>query len=196
MKHLLAVCLLLLTAIAWSQEKRIGTGRFRAGLSTGILGGESDPALLFQITGGIERRYTYAGVGFGHDPYEFNSFPVFVELRRGILPKKTFFVYGNAGLNLPGHYKKEEEFLTASDRMKVGGYFEIGAGYRILTEGWHRFFISAGYSFKESEREIKFEGSCMGVFPCTDPPHIYNYRHRYGRIIVKIGWEFGKDVNF
>jgi hypothetical protein len=192
MRGVLFLILMAMPVLIWGQEQKSETGRFRAGLTGGLLFGESDPALLVQLSGGVERRNLYTGVGISYDPHELNSFPLFAEIRWSFFPKKTVLVYGYGGINLPGSYPKEEEFLKTSDLMKAGLYFDGGFAYRINASNTHRFILSAGYGIKQSTREKTFAGNCGGMFPCTEPQHNFRYRYRTGRVVVKLGWELGK----
>lgn len=189
MRKLLLLIAFSLPCWLQAQEKK---ARFHSILSPGIIIGQGEIKSMAQFSAGITYYQFYTGIGVGYDPYKFNSVPIYADWRVYIGRKRIGFLYGQLGYNIPGSYKKEEEFSKIGDRMKAGFYADAGIGFRIPAGPLHRFSFSAGYSYKEALRKKTYSYGC-GLVPCTtDNSFSFDYRYGFERIVVKAGWEFGK----
>lgn len=178
-------------AHAQVQHKKTNKWGWRTNASTGIIAGAKGTEALFQLSGGITYDRYFFGVGAGLDRYELRSIPLFADLRIDFLKTRAAFVYLNVGYTLPGDYDNSEEFYKTSDDMNGGLYFDSGLGYRIPLGGTHNLLFSAGYSQKRMSHEKVFTYPC-GTEPCYNSPmNTYVYDYKFGRVIVKLAWEWG-----
>lgn len=184
----IGIALLFLPLGIFAQNKKISKPGWRMISSAGLVTGESNTKLSFQLAGGIVFDHHFVGIGIGYDMYQFNSFPVFADWRMNFGKKRIGFLYANGGYNFPGSYKEETEFSKAGDMLKGGFYMDAGIGYRLPLGSFNRLSFSAGYS-RKNIRHIK-----TYVYPCITgdcPEDIHEFRYGFGRIIAKMSWELG-----
>lgn len=183
----IAMILLLLPVISFSQKQAAGKIKPHTVLSSGMIAGQTGVKPLFQLSGGIGHDRFFTGIGAGYDAYKFNTVPVFADWRINFGNKKVVFVYAHAGYNFPAGNQEEDEAFKISEQTKGGFYMDGGIGYR-LPGILHRFSFSAGYSQKNVVQKKTY--SFCGFVDCDQ--FTYTYRYNSGRIMIKAGWEFGK----
>lgn len=150
--------------------------------SAGVMMGQSNPQLAVQTVNGVQHGAWFLGAGVGLDYYYQRTIPLFLELRRLIIPKKHLYLYADGGINMPYIKENEEEMWLKSDK-KSGVYFDAGAGYLFTMEKTTGFF-SIGYSTK-TYREIIEHSYIWG--PPNMPVQRDRYRYAFNRISVKAG---------
>lgn len=181
---ILMIVLLPLSAAAQQPGRKIKPGIIAA---SGVVIGQTKPALPGQLSGGIRYGRYFTGLGMGYDGYRFATLPVFADWRMTLDEKQLVFIYAQPGYNFPVGYKKEEEFAKIADRLKGGFWFDAGLGYRVAAGRRHALALSAGYSLKYVVQEKTYlVCPTCGIQPSTD-----RYSYNYSRIVLKAGWEFG-----
>lgn len=166
---------------------------FQAVLSTGVLGGESTAKPLFQLSGGLNYKRFFAGLGGGADFYRFKSIPVYADLRYNFGKMSPGFLYGNAGYSFPfdnGSAVEWESSFITTNRYKGGFYMDAGLGYRIRLGGWNNLLLSAGYSYKRISELTGYTYPCL-IEPC--PEEIYRKQYNLGRVVTKLSWELSRN---
>ncbi len=188
MKKIISLILIFPLLLNAQDNKKSPQKRWAAIGSAGIVVGETGNNPVFQLTNGINYHRFFTGFGIGYDQYEFNSFPLFADLRVKLGERQNAFIYGLGGYNFPGRYKESTEFSKIGDRLNGGAYFDLGFGYRIPVGGRHRLLFSLGYSQKNLERSKIF------VYPCITgncPETIYDLKYNFRRLTAKLSWELG-----
>lgn len=150
--------------------------------SVGLMMGQSNPQLAVQTVNGVQYGHWFLGAGVGLDYYFNRTVPVFLELRKTILPKKHLYLYADGGINLPYLKDNEEELWIKSDK-KHGLYYDAGAGYLFTMQKTTGFF-SIGYSTK-TYRETIEHSYFWG--PPNVPVQKDKYRYQFNRISLKAG---------
>ena len=150
--------------------------------SVGVMMGQSNPQLTVQTVNGVQYGQWFVGAGVGLDYYYQRTVPVFMALRRMIIPKKHLYLYADGGVNFPYIKENEEDMWFKSDK-KHGLYFDAGAGYLFTMQKTTGFF-SIGYSTK-TYREIIEHSYIWG--PPGMPVQKDRYRYAFNRIAVKAG---------
>lgn len=187
----LCILLLFVPALGWAQEQKKNNWGWRSYVATGIIAGDIGTNALVQLSGGITYKRFFAGVGAGYDPYQIEAIPLFLDLKMDFLKTRSAFVYFNIGQSLPWDNTVETETFKVKDNVNAGLYLDLGLGYRIPLGGAHNLAFSAGYGRKQMEWEKVYEYPC-GIQPCYNQPvYTYVYDYKFGRIIVKLAWEFG-----
>ena len=190
--RILIIIILFFPLLSSGQTDRPHIWGWRTITSAGFLAGEKGTKETFQLSGGVTKDRFFVGIGAAYDPYELRSIPVFTHLRIHFAKNNALFVYGAPGYTLPGHVKKTDEAFKTKDRMKGGLYLEGGVGYRVPLQGIHHISFSVGYSQKNLEQTKVYSYPC-GVTPCYSiPSNTYVYDYKFGRVIVKLSWEWGK----
>jgi hypothetical protein len=182
-------CLVLFTISASAQDAvKIMAHKFSftSYNSAGILLGQSNPQLSLQSVNGVQYGPWFAGVGVGLDYYYMRSVPVFIDLRRLIIPKKNLYLYADAGVNYPYLKKPKEEEMWYNAEHQQGLYLDGGLGYLFSAEKQTGFF-SIGYSTKRLRETIE-HAYIWG--PPDRPVQKDNLRYQFNRVIVKAGLRF------
>jgi hypothetical protein len=181
--------IILFFPVALFSQKNSCHCKFQGIVSVGMAAGESSTKALFQLSGGINTQDYFMGVGFGIDPYRFQSVPVFADWRINLDKTRFGFLYANAGFNFPyGDNENISEPFKTSDHFRGGFYMDAGVGYRFPMKGWSRLLLSAGYSHKRINNVVGYHYSwCPSC-----PDEKYTYQYDLGRIVTKLSWEFGR----
>lgn len=191
MKRLI-ILLLFIPVLGWAQEKKENNWGWRSYISTGMIAGDQGTSALFQLSGGVTYKGFFAGLGAGYDPYQIKSVPLFLDLKVDFLKMKAAFAYLNLGYAMPWDDDSEgTEMFKIKDHFSAGLYLDLGLGYRIPLRGAHNLTFSAGYGRKQMEWEKTYEYPCFGQ-PCGQQVQTYVYDYKFGRVIVKLAWEWGK----
>jgi hypothetical protein len=184
----IAIILFFLPLGLMAQNKKASKPGWRVIATTGLAAGESATKPIHQVSGGLVYGKYFGGIGFGYDSYQFNSFPLFADVRMNLGKKQRGFLYTNAGYNFRGKHNDDPEFSKTIDRLKGGFYMDAGLGLRLHFNSFSRLTFSAGYSLKNISHFKTF------VYPCFTgdcPENIRQFEYQYGRIIAKISWELG-----
>ena len=190
MKSTWLVLAVLFPLFSLSQDKK-SSPAFTAISSLGFAAGESTAKPLFQVSGGVTYDRFFGGLGVGMDFYNYKSIPLFADWRFSFGKTRIGFLYANAGYNFSYDNKNEEEvtIFTTTNSFSGGFYADLGLGCRFRLNERHRLLLSAGYSQKNISRKIGY------TFPCVNPPcseEVYEYHYSLGRLVTKLGWEFGR----
>ena len=156
--------------------------------SIGIIGGESGVKPGFQLIGGITRSKYFTGIGLGYDNYRYRSMPLFADLRINFTKRQIVFVYGDLGYNIPVHIKTDDDIFKSTNLYYGGVYIDVGLGYRHRLNNKNSFLFSLGYNRKDINNKVGY------TYPCFNPPcpeDISYYKYSMGRVVTKLGWEFG-----
>src|SRR5215217_526732 len=98
---------ILLISVANAQ----GSGKIKFGSinSVGWLKGDSRNMVQAQSINGIRYKSFFCGIGVGLDNYYYKTIPVFADIRKNILSRKsTPFVYADLGISFPKDRIKTE----------------------------------------------------------------------------------------
>lgn len=189
MKLLKFLCLLLLVHFTMVAAAQDSTGvqatrfKFSSINSAGVLLGQNNPQLSLQTVNGVQYGDWFAGVGVGLDYYYMRSIPVFIDVRRMVIPKKNLFVYADAGVNYPFLKNNNTEDTWYKTTYKQGLYVDGGVGYLFSTDKQTGFF-SIGYSTKRL-RETVEHPYIWG--PPGMPVETDKLRYQFNRISIKAG---------
>lgn len=153
---------------------------------TGILLGQNNPHLSLQTVNGVQYGPWFAGVGLGIDYYYMRTIPVFIDLRRLIIPKKNLYLFADAGVNYPYIKKQREDEMWYKSDYQQGMYLDGGVGYLFSTDKQTGFF-SIGYSSKRL-RETVEHAYIWG--PPNMPVQKDKLRYQFNRISIKAGLRF------
>ena len=156
--------------------------KFTSLTSVGLMMGQSNPQLSVQTVNGVQLEQWFLGAGVGLDYYFNRTVPLFLELRKTILPKKHLYLYADGGINLPYIKENKDEMWFKSDK-KHGLYYDAGAGYLFTMQKTTGFF-SIGYSTK-TYREVIEHSYIWG--PPGMPVQKDRYRYQFNRISLKAG---------
>jgi hypothetical protein len=189
MKTILVVTLMFTCVFISAQEKRIS---YRSQNFIGLLEGDNHKAAFqLQTIHGLQVSKWYAGVGAGLDYYLYRSIPLFVSLNRDVLfNKRTFFIAGDIGTNLP--WVKNNVSAWRGQSVDVdfeGGLYWAGSvGYKAFLKNQRdAIVLSLGYSYKHLKSE-----EAVTEF-CQQPPCLVNlnrFDYRLNRVSIKVGWQF------
>lgn len=187
MNYLLAIITLLLScSVAAQQQPRPAKLKFRTIVQGGLLVGGTTESAGVQIINGFERNKLFAGIGAGLDYYLKRGVPVFADVRYHFSEnRKSFFVYGNAGVHLPWKQEEFQEIIS----QKTGLYTDAGIGYKLSNKRGDAFLWSIGYSYKHvQENVVSFRFS---PWPTPEPEQqfVINDYH-LNRVFIKFGWMF------
>ena len=189
LKSMFALWLVLFTLSAAAQDStRIKERKFSFASynSAGILLGQNNPHLSLQSVNGVQYGPWFAGAGVGLDYYYMRSIPVFIDLRRLIIPKKNLYLYADAGVNYPYIKKPKEEETWYQSHYQQGLYLDGGIGYLFSGEKQTGFF-SIGYSTKRLRETIEHT-YIWG--PPGMPTQKENLRYQFNRVSIKAGLRF------
>lgn len=185
MKKIL-LALLLLPVIVPAQKPVINP---RVMISSGAIIGDHMVKPLYQVGAGISYARFFNGLGVGYDQYRFRTIPVFADWRMEVDDDRMMFVYVQPGYHfVTDGSPHEQEYGKIGDKLKGGFYLDAGAGFRIPVGSWNGILISAGYSLKYMTQKKTY----LYCSTCGNEPVWDNYHYRYGRILVKAGWELGR----
>lgn len=193
MRRFVMILLLLPMMIAAQEKKNIKPG-WKTITAAGFAAGQSGTGAVFQISSGVTFNRYYAGIGAGYDRYEFDSWPVFADMRASFGNRKLLFVYVLPGYTIPGKFTREMDFewRKVNERMEGGFYMDMGFGYRIPMGSMNRLSFSAGYIRKSLVHRKMYSYPC-GTQPCTEAePDRYVTRYDFGLITTKLSWELGR----
>ena len=90
--------------------------KFTSMNSVGLMMGQSNPQLTVQTVNGVQYKQWFLGAGAGLDYYFNRTMPLFIELRKTIIPRKHLYLYADGGINLPLIKEREEEMWFKSDK--------------------------------------------------------------------------------
>ncbi|MEO8766028.1 MAG: hypothetical protein ABI416_17130 [Ginsengibacter sp.] len=171
---------------AKAQHKKPG---FNSINTVGISNGQSGAALLFQTVNGCEFTKWFSGIGIGADYYGYNSFPLFIDVRRYFGKISKGFAYADLGYNLKGKNKpgKEINYIYTSYHFTGGLYTDIGVGYKMKCRARSSFVISAGYSYKGISNKL---GVISGCYTASCPVNYSTYKYGNGRVVLRAGVDF------
>ncbi len=178
---------LLLTLIyssVLSQQKKL---KFHSINSFGISLGQSKKDILFQSVNGLAFNKFYLGIGFGGDYYQYNSYPLFADVRGYFGKNNEGFAYGDLGYNFNAKNKPGKDIYYNSYDFSGSVYTDIGVGYRTKLFNKSFFTISAGFNFKELKNKISIINECL-IAPC--PVDYNNYTYGNGKVVLKAGVDF------
>ena len=153
----------------------------------GLIRGQlKEPEIQLQTVNGIQVKKIFFGIGAGIDYYAKKSIPVFADLRTSLpFANRSFFVYGDAGVNFPWERDIKEEWVIFEN--KKGLYYDVGAGYSVKTGKRSAFLISLGYCRKEAKEKTTNYWVNGGE---TVYGQSYNFSYQQRRIVLKLGWMF------
>ena len=155
----------------------------------GIAWGGTDDALQLQTINGVAYKTYSAGLGIGLDYYWERTVPLFIDLRKNILPReKTPFFYVDGGVSLPW-VKEEKENTWYKSSYSTGSYFDIGIGYKrpIIKNLFAN--ISFGYTQK-IQREERDNQMIIFDFAPYGQNHNEHYDYTLRRFSLKAGLSF------
>ncbi|MEO7801596.1 MAG: hypothetical protein ABIR81_06340 [Ginsengibacter sp.] len=174
--------ILIASSQVFAQQKSI---KYHSINSGGLIVGAKENSVLFQTINGISLNTFYVGLGIGLDYYNYNTVPLFADVRKTFGNLNAGFVYGDVGLNLPHKNKPGVDFgyVTSYD-FKKGLYSDVGVGYKTKLIKKSFIVFTIGYSYKslKGNAENKSCPDCQG--------DVYHYDFGYHRILFKTGMEF------
>ncbi len=182
------IVVMLAPVFAYGQKHGVSFKKWSTIGSVGLVTGESGSRPVFQLSSGINYRQFFTGVGLGYDSYEFNSMPVFADLRYKFGQKVSGFIYGMAGYNFPFMSGKSVENFKTSENRSGGLFLDLGVGCRIPMGKVDRLLLSAGFSQKKMSQRQTFNYPCF-TGNCEEAT--FNYDYNFGRITAKLSWELG-----
>ncbi len=188
------VILLLLPFSLTAQKNQNLKPGWRMIAAAGFSAGESGTGAVFQLSGGVSYKSYFTGIGMAYDRYEYNSFPLFADLRKSFGNRQLMFVYALPGYAFRGKFSREANFewRRVEEKVRGGFYMDAGMGYKIPLGLRYRFVFSAGYVRKSVTHDKKYIPLCNGE-PCPNGnPDIYKFRYHYGLITTKLSWEWGR----
>ncbi|HUQ96465.1 MAG TPA: hypothetical protein VM010_02285 [Chitinophagaceae bacterium] len=157
--------------------------QFHVITSAGLLAGASDRDFLWQSTIGFQYKTWFVGAGSGMDYYYLRSVPIFIEVRKHFQNPIPFYVYADAGVNLPAQQAKFKESNWFKSRFKKGVYYDVGAGYPLALNKRNVLLLSIGYT-KKTYTETQTEQ--LDVPYPTHNTLDYNLR----RLVFKVGFQW------
>ncbi|MET0393909.1 MAG: hypothetical protein ABW019_12245 [Chitinophagaceae bacterium] len=179
---------LLLPVVAIAQKEKNAAVGWRVNAASGVITGESAAKPLYQFSGGITYARFFSGIGIGYDKYRFNTIPVFADWRMDVDHSRQTYLYVQPGYGFTaGNNPEEPEYGRVADRLKGGFSLDAGIGYRLAVGKRNGFLLSAGYGLKYMVHEKTY----LYCATCDTDPVTDTYRYRFGRILLKAGWEFG-----
>ena len=182
------VCTLIVATGFCQKTKAPEKVKFRSINQVGLISGSNGESALIQTINGVAKNRWSAGIGTGIDFYAERGVPLFLDVRRDILDKKsTPFFYADGGVNFPWlNFIQREQRNTFS--TSAGLYYDLGAGWKIKTDENKMIVVSAGYTFKQS----KGKGPSYTYNPVTGIGHeTTQYQDfRYRRFVLKLGIQF------
>ena len=170
--------------------------KFQSGLQSGSLFGQSGskPALTISTINGVKIKQWFTGVGVGIDYYGAKrSIPLFAAVQKSISPKvNSFFLYGNAGYNLPW-LQDQEKMKNVVDYKQTGGlFYDAGIGYQFKISKFNKLGLSVGYSFKEVTEKYNYQYIyyCLTCQSDIGIPPLQTNNYKFRTVAVKINWWF------
>lgn len=157
-------------------------------INAGAMFGSNDTKIHAQTIHGLKMNGWFGGIGVAVDDYFFQSFPVFVDLRKEVLNKtNTPFIYADGGINMVRKDMKETYMRIDN---KPGIFYEGGVGYKIGLNNRIGLNFSAGYSFKAYTEETYTR--TYNPSGGTTEEWINSKTDKYAleRLALKIGLEF------
>lgn len=163
--------------------------QFHSVNQVGLLYGENGSAFQMQTINGVQYRSWFAGVGVGIDEYRFRSIPLFVDIRKEFeLGPGYLFAYGGIGINFMWltDKQKNDYHLTyyPNAHFSNGLYYDAGIGYKVKLNNKIAFFVSPGFSHKDTEEKNPAPPCPVGS-TCYLTPDKYNFE--LNRLSVNIG---------
>ena len=185
MKLLILFLFFCCSLIAEGQSKKSSLQGIAA---AGLVGGESEVAAAFRVSGGVAKDMYYGGIGLGFDNYRFRSIPLFADFRISPGTRQRWFLYGSAGYNFPYHAHSDNYIINKiEDKFDGGFYGEAGVGIKLVSFGKNSLLWDFGFSYKEMTNVVKYS------YIIRDPPpmiEMYERNYHLGRIITKLSWQF------
>ena len=190
MKYIILCCLLFgLHTNAQQKETHVkkSTVTYHSTLQGGILKGETTSAFQLLHINGVQYKTWFGGIGVGIDNYFMRTVPIFAEVRKDILNKRsTPFVYAGIGPQVMW-LKEQEKMQFVSADYNSGIYYRIGAGYKLSISQKHALMIEAGYSLKKVNYTYNYVNPCL-IGPCTEYKNNMDYTLR--RLSFQLGFIF------
>ncbi|RXK62346.1 hypothetical protein ESA94_04860 [Lacibacter luteus] len=186
-------CLLLMAPLfvyaqVNQQKQKAMPLKFETIVQTGLLVGDNAESATLQAIAGMRHKKWYAGVGTGLDFYLQRSVPLFADVRYDFSAKrKTFFLYGDAGVNFAWTKNKEQQNIID---QTPGLFTDAGIGLKIATKKQDAFLISVGYSHKQLEETQKGFSWWSIIGPGVDYASELKYNYSFNRIAIKFGFVF------
>ncbi len=183
--YILFIVASLICFSAKAQQK----AKFNSKNSVGISIGQNGSSLLFQTVNGVSFNNWFYGIGIGADYYNYNSYPLFADIRRYFGKNGKGFVYGDLGYNFSGNNKPGKEvYYYQSYKFSGGVYTDLGIGYKMKFIRKSFFTVSAGFNYKEINNKVS-----AGIIPCYNAPcpvDYSNYKYGNGKVVLKAGVDF------
>ena len=180
MKYCIPVFILLTCFLppAASQEMK---PRFGPILQGGAVIGAAFNSWGVQVVNGVHYKTWYAGIGVGTDQYYYRSIPVFLDLRKNILERKSSpFVYFDIGTNPP--LDRSDSTPWEKNKYSGGLYLDMGIGYSLHLEGNARLLLSLGYTRKQIIEHRTYRWGMDGEKD--------KYHYTFRRLFFKLGLSF------
>ena len=155
----------------------------------GLLYGENGSAFQVQTINGVQYKSWFAGIGVGIDEYRFRSIPLFADFRKEFAVGAGYlFIYGGIGMHFMWLTDKQKDDYHLGYYQKAhfsnGLYYDAGIGYKVKLNNRIAFFVSPGFSHKDTEMKSP-TFSCPFTGPCYPLPERYNYA--LNRLSVNLG---------
>ena len=181
------VCCCLLASAQQIEKNKTSHFPFSTINQAGLILGTEEYELLLQSINGVRYKSWFGGIGVGLDYYYMRSVPVFVDVRKMVLPGKwPLFVYGDVGVNVAWLKDADKESLWYSSKINKGLYYDVGAGFDFKIKK-SSFIISGGYSTKELH-EVRTYAYIWGPPGMPEKRDFVDYK--FSRIVVKAGFQF------
>lgn len=188
MKTIFIILFIVVSLIYFPAKAQQQKAKFNSKNAIGISIGQSGSSLLFQTVNGVSFNNWFYGIGIGADYYNYNSYPLFIDVRRYFGKNGKGFAYGDLGYNMSSNNKPGKEvYYYQSYKFSGGVYTDFGIGYKIKFISKSFFTVSAGFNYKEISNKISIVNECF-VAPC--PVDYSNYKYGNGKVVLKAGVDF------
>lgn len=163
--------------------------------SFGLIAGSNQTVFTMQTINGLKFKKWVHGLGFALDNYASQSSPIFWHSEYGLGVQQQFFVYANAGVNIPWRTKdfpKNRNNFSPYYDLKIKPYGEVGIGIKRPINNSNlgfRFFV--GYSIKQFGYTEHNSWNWLSSFaPPTVNNNSSNFLFTYRRLNINLGLDF------
>lgn len=188
MAKVILSCMALLVVLSANAQVVKQKWKFSSVNQAALLAGEGGDAFGLQTINGFTKNKWYAGAGVGLDLYAHRTVPAFIDIRRDLTTKQNRpFVYADLGLNFLWLTAAGKQ-ARSSPKTSPGGYYDIGAGLKLISKNNRAVLLSVGYTVKQVKEQIK------SWTPSPDPAwqneNYDRYDYVYRRLVFKLGVAF------
>jgi hypothetical protein len=135
------------------------------------------------------------GPGVAIDYYRYRTIPVFLSGTRHLSApqsRNVFFLYGEAGFDLPWYYPDTHPWDYYTSKFRVGSWLNAGPGLRVRLSRRRpeAILLTAGYTIKNVKETKTARQTCPTPNSCAYLPDVFKYSYISHLLTFAIGFRF------